>query len=1082
MKHPFENEPGENNEVFDGDIDSETYYELDNEDLESRVSLHSRTEKYKDLDTEEIYSASGKGTDAQDKSSPFKEFISKASKTVTGVAKKTWAAVSGFFARLFKKRDEGVSAGKFSSVMSKVFASIAAAFTAAINKISTLFSKLRKRDESDSYEYQDYTDGTRIMPITGEHNSYGTGDETKQIGTISSPIIDSERLTSGSSEYLTIFKERTRPRNPLLSVVLTSFSLILVLLLVFASAGAGALLGIAKAYRDTTPTLDTAQITDSDQTSFIYDSNNKLIATYAGIENRVWERIGNMPEMLKNAFVAIEDVRFYSHQGIDYKRLVGAFINNMQNDSTHGGSTITQQLIKLKVLSSERSYKRKLQEAFLALEFEQVYTKDQILEAYLNTAYFGESNYGVKSAAQDYFGKELSQLTIRECAMLAGLAQNGNYYNPRKNYYPPENSSRKRKTTDDRTDTALRRMYTANFITKAEYEAAIKEEVNIIETSKQQELYEMPYFVEYAIYDICTQLLNKRGLQNTKQNRNTVENEIRTGGYRIYLTVDPEIQKTVQDSLTNWNKYPKMRNRDDNYSSQGVIQPQASAVVIDYHTGDIKALVGGRDTPTQKKEMNRVYQTTMPIGSTIKPIAVFGPALDLGASPGSIISNGHESYPDNRRPLSGGGPAAPVTLRESLRRSYNRATYRALFEYAGGPSTSRDYLINLGVDPDHILADGPGLALGTSPINPIELTAAFGAVANKGEYLMPLSFSKVLDNEGKILLDADEIHANNKRQAFSEATAWLLTDILKDAVNSGTGTAAKIRNMTVAGKTGTNDENRGVCFSGYTPYYAATVFIGHDEYKPLHGAAYAGSYAAPLWRDFMIKIHDGLENKDIIDGSAEDYGLVRATVCPRSGQRAGELCSHDILGSAATTDYWQKSKLPSGTCTEHVSLNICKDSGMLASEHCPDDSIARHSWLNFSSSSNSAYKQAYLKAIRDKYPNFSETEICTVHTAEWGEKQQSIKWANETIANVNESMKKLEGRIDQARIQQVYNLSSQLLAMTTDASVSKGALDAKTNELIAAANKLINEVNNATPTPPPQTPDPPEETNGEEED
>ena len=234
-------------------------------------------------------------------------------------------------------------------------------------------------------------------------------------------------------------------------MAINTIRITVIAILLLCISGAGSLVGLVKAYVETAPTLSVSELDDQDRTSFVYDVNGNLITTLRNTENRIWASYDEIPQQLINAFVAIEDTRFFSHNGVDIKRLVGAFVNNMQNSSTQGGSTITQQLIKMRVLSPERTYKRKIQEAYLAMELESEYSKEQILESYLNTINLGDSNYGVKAAAQDYFGKDLDELTLRECATLAGCTQNPYSYNPRKNYYTRE----KPEQTDNRTDTAV---------------------------------------------------------------------------------------------------------------------------------------------------------------------------------------------------------------------------------------------------------------------------------------------------------------------------------------------------------------------------------------------------------------------------------------------------------------------------------------------------------------------------------------------------------------------------------------------------------------------------------------------------
>ncbi len=442
------------------------------------------------------------------------------------------------------------------------------------------------------------------------------------------------------------FKKRTKEPNFFLSVFVTTLKMFLVLLIVACFAGAGAFLGIAKGYLDATPVLDLARIEEQSETSFIYDKDGNLITPYYGLENRVWASLDEIPEMLQKAIVAVEDVRFYTHKGVDFKRLVGAFVNNLQNESVQGASTITQQLIKNTLLTPERSYKRKIQEAYLALQLEQKYSKEQILEAYLNTSYLGSGNYGVKTAAKDYFGKELEDLTLRECAILTGIFKNPYYYDPRKNFY---DQNRKPEITYERTNLVLRLMYENEFITKEQYEEAkfhpnkepFTDDFVVLEEPSHQKLYPMPYFVEYVILDVRDRLMEQNGWTGD-EGRQKAMKRIQEGGLKIYTTVDPQIQETVEEVVYNYKDFPKLANQKDKTlkDSRGneIEEPQAAAVIIDHNTGEIRALVGGKTSPQGQFWTNRSNQEWPP-GSSIKPLAVYGPFIEAGYPGGIIFEN-----------------------------------------------------------------------------------------------------------------------------------------------------------------------------------------------------------------------------------------------------------------------------------------------------------------------------------------------------------------------------------------------------------------------------------------------------------
>ncbi|MEG0865065.1 MAG: transglycosylase domain-containing protein [Clostridia bacterium] len=753
-----------------------------------------------------------------------------------------------------------------------------------------------------------------------------------------------------------IFKPRLTKPNFIFSVLVNAVRILLIVLVLCGLAVGGAVLGIAKGYMETAPTLDLALLDEQDKTSFLYDAKGNVITDYKGTENRVMVNIAQMPEQLRNAFVAVEDARFYTHNGIDVKRIIGSFVQNFVSGSQQGGSTITQQLIKNTVLSNELSYKRKIQEAYLAMRLETQYSKAQILECYLNTIYLGENYYGVEVAAKGYFGKELGALTLRECAMLAGLTKNPYYYNPRRNFFTRTSEQTDyQKLTNDRTDYVLRCMYENEFITQQQYQdALIPTTAAVVENSSLagDGMYPYAHYVEYAVRDIVNCFLKLKGLEDTSENRAKMENELRTGGYHVTLAIDPEIQTIVEETLESWNKYPTLRdpadkvyrtrNSDGTYTE--VIQPQAAAVVLDYRTGELKAIVGSRNKPVARKTLNRATDMNMPIGSTIKPIAVYAPALELGYSPASVVYNipvpitgwtgadGKDTWPKN---YGGGGYAGPETLRTAIRQSHNVASAQVLLNMVG-VDRSVDFLQRMGVSRDHIDATPFGLSLGSSGITPLQLAVAYGTIANAGVYQQPISFLGISDTNGNVVYDS---HAQQEhRQVFRPATAWMTVDMMKGVISSGTGSKAKISGQTVAGKTGTNSDQRGVTFCGMTGWYASSLWVGHDNYKPLSSKSTGNSSAAPLWQSYMKKIHElkKLEDRDIIEADPAQLGLVKVTTCAVSGQLATDACQNDNKGFGTVTDYWYEPTVPTVHCQMHQTMNVCAQSSMVATPYCPD--------------------------------------------------------------------------------------------------------------------------------------------------
>ena len=846
-----------------------------------------------------------------------------------------------------------------------------------------------------------------------------------------------EPMDDALLERHSIFRPRVRKPNFVLSVAVNVIRVTAVLLLLAAFAGAGVLAGIAKGYVETAPTLNTQVMSDQDQTSFIYDANLNLITEYKGTENRVMVSLAAMPVNLRNAFVAVEDARFYDHNGVDIKRIGGALISNLSGNATQGGSTITQQLIKNTLLSSEQSYKRKIQEAYLSIQLEQTLTqshyyrllqaygmsgnalndaqeaafraeakrlaKEEILENYMNTIWLGESYYGVEVAAQGFFGRELRDLTLRECAMLAGLANSPYYYNPRRSYYTrgesAEERARYRAITDDRTDYVLRRMLENGLITEAEYALArnpASASVLQSDPTAGAGMYPYAHYVEYAVSEVVDIFLELNGLENTSANRAAMENKFRTGGYRVQLAIDPAIQETVQGTLSAWSDYPSLRDPSDkvmrvsngNGTYTEVIQPQAAAAVVDYRTGEIKAIVGSRDAPTVRKSLNRAVNMRMPVGSAIKPLTVYAPALESGMSPASITYNmalpisgwldehRQDSWPKN---YGGGGYTGPITLREAMRRSYNTAAARIMMTRVG-VGTAVDYLHRMGVDDAHIDATPFGVTLGSSGITPLQMSVAFGTLANGGIYVEPISVLGISDSEGNVIWDG---HANQeRRRVFSASTAYMAVDMMKEVVSGGTGTSAKIKGQTVAGKTGTNSDQRGVTFSGFTGYYASCVWVGHDNYKPLSSKTTGSQAAAPLWQAYMAKIHKGRDNQAIMEGDPSQYGLVRVETCKVSGQLATDACRADTEHGTAT-DLWRSGTQPTVSCQMHTSVQVCAESGMPASPYCPNTVTrsgitipAGHPLYQFL---GTRYESEILKYLT--LSTASGGQVCTWHTA-----------------------------------------------------------------------------------------------------
>lgn len=532
------------------------------------------------------------------------------------------------------------------------------------------------------------------------------------------------------------------------------------------------------------------------QATILYDSQGRVIGKLFE-ENRIVVPISQMPQQLQHAVVAVEDERFYQHVGIDIFAIARAMWRNLKAGAiTEGGSTITQQLVKNAILTQEQTWSRKIKDAILALVIERRYSKQEILEAYLNQIYFGEGVYGVEAAAQQYFGKPAKDLTLSECAMLAGLPRNPEYYSP---YAHPQEAKGRR-------NLVLNKMAAQNYITRQQAEAASQEAVRL--AGKKPRIAQASYYMDY----IADQLAEKYGAQ-----------KVYRGGLKVYTSLDIDIQKAAEGVL---GKY------------------QGAVLAIDPQTGYIKAMVGGRDY--QESQLNRATTFFRQPGSLMKPF-VYAAAFDQGYKQNDIILDKPvtiDKYsPQNYDKKFRG----PITMKKAVRLSVNVAAVKMLNQV--GIDTVMNYAAKMGITSltpeDRNLA----LALGgiTKGVTLLEITSAYTAFATNGIICEPLAIIRVEDANGHIL----EEHGVNQRSVLRAETAYLVTDMLRAVIEApdGTGSAARI-GRPAAGKTGTTDNYRTAWFVGFTPNLAAGIYLGNDDMTPV---GVAGGNAAVLWGEFMRK-------------------------------------------------------------------------------------------------------------------------------------------------------------------------------------------------------------------------------------
>lgn len=633
-------------------------------------------------------------------------------------------------------------------------------------------------------------------------------------------------------------------------------------------------------------------------TSFVYveDADTGEMIEYEQLydtENRIWVASSEIPEHLKNAFVAIEDERFYSHPGVDIKRFFGAAIQYItkKGNSSYGGSTITQQLIKNLTQDDEYSIKRKIQEIYRAYNLERELSKDEILEYYLNTIYLSQKCNGVASAAITYFGKEVSQLSLAESASIAGITQFPTKYDPLVN---PENNKK-------RQEVILKKMYQLGFITEKEYEEAKVEELNFVKKDPNEQDKYQSYFTDAAIDQIIEDLMEEYNY--TKEYAGKI---LYNGGLKIYLSMDSEIQEEIDKVYNDPSAFQR---------AAGSVQPESSMVIMDPYTGLVKGLAGGRGEKEGNRTLNRATQTLRQPGSTIKPLSVYAPAVEYGlVTPSTIVNDSPVQFGKWAPRNDDRNFAGRITVAAALRGSRNvpcvkicnYLTPRASFDFLKNNlhvsslvetrTTGEQAYSDVGLAP---------IALGglTDGISVLEMCAAYSVFPNGGKYIKPSTYTKVLDSEGKVLLE----HKALEQIAMSETTAESMISMLTNVVTGGTGTAARISGMRVAGKTGTTSSNRDRWFVGFTPYYTCAVWFGYDQPATLRG--FSPNPAAVAFRKVMTPIHAGLENKPFL--ADEDDGKYSIMLCADSKMRATPSCN------SLTSKKYKKSDVPTKLCTEH---------------------------------------------------------------------------------------------------------------------------------------------------------------------
>ena len=562
-----------------------------------------------------------------------------------------------------------------------------------------------------------------------------------------------------------------------------------------------------------------------DAASQFYDIKGNLIYTTLSEERRIPVELKDVPKHTQEAFIAIEDRRFYEHSGIDFLGTTRALISTLSGREVQGGSTITQQLAKNAFLTQERTITRKIKEAFIARELEKKYTKDEILNMYLNHIYFGQGSYGVESAAMYYFGKHVQDLTIAESATLAAMPKSPNYYNPFENY----------EETKARQEVVIGQMVKYGFISEAEGQAAKEEELALV-TSRNKTTHPKFYFLDM----ISQKVMEELGAE-----------ALYKGGLKVYTTLDSDMQSAAEASLKHLPNIYLDKNK--------LNQPQVALVAIDPHSGQIKAMIGGRG----EDKFNRATLAVRQPGSAFKPF-VYVTAMANGFTPASIIEDKEEEFSPGWNPQNSSMKFyGKISLRTALKRSINVATIKLAQEVGVNKivNTAEKMGISTLVDSGSYNDMNLAMAIGglTNGVSPLEMASAYGVLATNGSFCSPYGLIKIVAPDGEVLYE----HHSSSKQVIDEKAAYLTTNMLEDVLVSGTGGGMGI-GRPASGKTGTTDNFVDAWFVGYTPDLSTAVWVGDDNNKTID-YMYGSGYPLSIWHDFMYNAHKNLPISNFIN-------------------------------------------------------------------------------------------------------------------------------------------------------------------------------------------------------------------------
>ena len=725
----------------------------------------------------------------------------------------------------------------------------------------------------------------------------------------------------------------------------------------------------------------------SNSNTVIYDSEGNVILELSGDENRKIISIDDMSPYLPNAFVAIEDERFYKHHGVDLKRTAAATATYLVHagSSNFGGSTITQQLVKNitneKESTGKAGMQRKVKEMSRAYQIEKMIDKKQILQLYLNLiplASSGGDICGVEMASIYYFNKSAKDLSIEECAFIAGVTHSPALYNPYK-----ENPNTDK--INNRTKTVLGKMKKLKYITEDEYKAAIakvdeglKFQQGVLPSSNIKS-----YFVKSAVDQVINDLVEQKGMS-----REYAESRVFNGGLKIYTTQLAAVQNAIDQEYKS-DKFVKPSNQKEGQHTQSAM------VIIDNKTGRVVGCAGGLGTDVDAIGVNRIESVRQP-GSSIKPIGVYGPALEKGIiTAATVYDNSKTTFGKTYSPDNASSSYSGLcTVRQALEVSSNIVACKVITELT--PDAAIDFMRQLGItslvkdaeSTNGVSDSNTSLALGTAVVSPLEMAAAYATIANDGVYIEPTFYLKVEDSAGNVILEPDQ----ETRKVLNEGTCFVLKSLLKQVVEGqyGTAKACKMANMDVAAKTGTTQKQNDLWLCGFTPYYTGATWFGYDYAEYVSNAG--GSPATLIWANVMKNIHSQVEGRRFKQPS----NVVSAKVCNISGKCATSACTN------THTEFFVEGTVPT-QCTGHSSYTICEESGKIATEYC-----TKTKTVNGITAPEKEQSANWKTNSGNKYSAI--TEKCTIHTAENSKKEENKNENKTTVTNTDIKVPNVVGK------------------------------------------------------------------------